>query len=142
MMRLCSRSEHCRSDILSRVKALDVPDPEAVVEKLCKEGFIDDARYASAFARDKSSLSGWGSLKIKLALQAKGIDQATIAAALGDVDEESAGRRLDALLRAKMRSLRGDEDERERKMKVVRYAMGRGYDYETIIKAYDDIRTD
>ena len=74
MRGICSRKECCRQEISAKLEKLEVEDVKGAVEQLCIEGFIDERRYARAFARDKSSLQGWGSLKIKLALQRKGID--------------------------------------------------------------------
>ena len=71
MMRLCAGRECCRSDIRRKLAALPPADAEDILATLCREGYLDDARYARAFARDKSALQGWGSLKIKLALQQK-----------------------------------------------------------------------
>ena len=60
----CARREYCVSDI--RRKALerlefDAAAADAVVASLVADGYVDDRRYAAAFARDKSALSGWGS---------------------------------------------------------------------------------
>ena len=82
MMRLCAGRECCRSDIRRKLAALPPAAAQEVLDTLCREGYLDDARYARAFARDKSALQGWGSLKIQLALQRKQIDAADIVAAL------------------------------------------------------------
>ena len=142
MMASCSRREYCRRDIMDKLSRLDVQKNEAewVVEKLCKDEFIDEARYAAAFARDKSSLQGWGPVKIRAALTAKGIDAATVAAALGEIDSPAAESKLRALLQGKMRQLK-DEQEQIRRAKLLRFALGRGYEYAQILKEYDNIRT-
>lgn len=122
-----------------------MPESEAeeIVGTLCSEGYVDDRRYARAFARDKSALQGWGNLKIKLALQRKGIEAEVISAALEEIDSEAATSKLESLLRAKLRTLRKEEDAATRRAKVLRYALGRGYGYDQINKVYNDIvRTD
>ena len=141
MMALCSRREYCRKEILAKLVRLEAEDPAGIVEKLCKERYIDELRYATAFARDKSSLQGWGSLKIRVALQAKGIPAETIAAALGEIDAPAADARLAALLRNKLHQLRGETDEAVRYRKILRFGLGRGYDYEQIKRTYDNLRT-
>ena len=141
MMALCSRREYCRKEILAKLSRLEAEDPAGIVEKLCKERYIDELRYATAFARDKSSLQGWGSLKIRVALQAKGIPAETIVAALGEIDAPAADARLAALLRNKLHQLRGETDESVRYRKILRFGLGRGYDYEQIKRTYDNLRT-
>ncbi|HKM12673.1 MAG TPA: regulatory protein RecX [Bacteroidales bacterium] len=142
MRRLCNRGERCRSDILRKVVALGTPEPESVVEQLVSEGYIDDARYARAFARDKSSLQGWGKVKIRVDLQRKGIEESAITAALSEIDSEAAEKKLQKLALAKLRQLRNESDTNVHKAKFLRYLMGRGYTYDEIVEIYDDNRTD
>lgn len=130
MRGLCSRREYCRQDIMKKVlAALDGDADEAgrVMDRLVEEKYIDDLRYASAYARDKSSIAGWGSTKIRYMLASKGIDRETIAAALQEVDEGKASDRLEKLLSAKVRSLK---DDPQRRVKLLRFALGRGYQYD------------
>ena len=93
----CARREYCVSDI--RRKALerlefDAAAADAVVASLVADGYVDDRRYAAAFARDKSALSGWGPVKIRSALLARGIDRAVVLEALEEIDPERASSRL------------------------------------------------
>lgn len=138
---LCSRREYCRSDMMKKaIAALDGYQSEAtrVVDLLVKERYVDDLRYASAFARDKSSISGWGSVKISHMLSAKGISREIIDAALEEIDEEKASSRLDKLLQSKARSLK---DDPQAKLKLLRFAMGRGYGYEEVKDVVDKLIT-
>ena len=142
MMRLCARGEHCRADIRRKLAGLPPEEQEQVLETLCRDGYLDDARYARAFARDKSALQGWGNLKISVALQQKAIAPEAIAAALAEIDSAAAGTRLEQLLRSKWNALRSEDDPRKREAKLLRYALGRGYSYDQIRKVYDNIRRD
>ena len=128
----CARREYCVSDI--RRKALerlefDAAAADAVVASLVADGYVDDRRYAAAFARDKSSLSGWGPVKIRSALLARGIDRAVVLEALEEIDPERAASRLEKILEAKWRTLRDDPQGR---LKLIRFALSRGYDYEPV----------
>ena len=142
MMRLCARSEHCKSEIRRKLSELTPDRQDAVLAQLCREGYIDDARYARAFARDKSALQGWGNLKIKLALQRKAIDADAIAAALDEIDGTAASLRMEQVLRAKWKSLERETDPKKREARFFRHALGRGYHFEEIKRVYDNIRRD
>lgn len=137
MRGLCSRREYCRQDIMKKVLAAlggDADEAGRIMDRLVEEKYIDDLRYASAFARDKSSIAGWGATKIRYMLAAKGIDRDTIAAALQEVDEGKASDRLEKLLSAKVRSLKDDPQCR---MKLLRFALGRGYQYDEAAEVID-----
>lgn len=120
------------------LKALDGDRDKAekVVETLVKEKFIDDLRYSSAFARDKASLAGWGQTKIRYMLSAKGISKEVMTAALGEIDGEKAADKLERLMANKFKSLKDDPQCR---MKMLRFALGRGYDYEEASSVLDKL---
>lgn len=128
----CAKREYCVADI--RRKALerleyDAAGAEEVVAALVEEGYVDDARYAAAFAREKSALSGWGPVKIRSALLARGVARETVLAALEEIDPERAAAKLENVLETKWRSLREDPQGR---LKLIRFALSRGYDYEPV----------
>lgn len=131
---LCSRREYPSSDILKKaLTALDGDREEAegIVSKLIEERYVDDSRYAMAFARDKASIAGWGEVKIRHILLAKGVPMDIINEALEEIDEGKAAARLEKLLEVKSGSLR---DDPQKKLKLLRFALGRGY-------SYDDVRS-
>ncbi|MDD2595216.1 MAG: regulatory protein RecX [Bacteroidales bacterium] len=141
MRALCSKGEKCRSDIFKKIESYNIDSPQELVDILCRENFIDDRRYAAAFARDKSSLQGWGEMKIRLALRRKGIEDTTIEEALDGIDCEQSQKKLVSILKAKYKLLEREKDQDVRNAKLFRFAMGRGYKYEQIKKAYDIIRS-
>ena len=132
LQNLCARREYCTSDI--RRKALDRCEGDAViadelVASLKADRFVDDVRYASAFAREKASLTGWGPVKIRFALRAKGIADSDIAEGLAEIEEDRAASRLEALLQNKWKSL---SDDPQGRLKLIRFALSRGYEYSQV----------
>lgn len=128
----CARREYCRADVRQKaLKALDgdVAGAETVVASLVADQFVDDLRYASAFAREKASLTGWGPVKISYALSAKGIDRNTIRQALEEIDGAAADRKMETVLRAKWKTLAEDP---EGKLKLLKFGLGRGYEYNAL----------
>jgi regulatory protein len=139
MRALCSRREYCRKDVLKKVMTAldgDAVKAEEVVGKLVEERYVDDRRYAAAFARDKASIAGWGAAKIRYMLAAKGVDREIIASALEEIDVDRADTRLEKLMENKARSLK---DDPQRRMKLLRFGVGRGYGYEEVSSMIDRI---
>ena len=138
---LCAKREYCVSDI--RRKALDRAEgdfqaAEELVASLVKDRFVDNVRYASAFAREKASLQGWGPIKIRFQLRAKGISEADISSALGEIDSEKASARLEKLLLNKWHSL---QDDPQGRLKLIKFALTRGYEYSEIEPLVKQITT-
>ena len=132
MRNLCSRREYCRADIMKKAMSAlegDREKAEKVIEILVAEKYIDELRYASAFARDKSSISGWGETKIRYMLSSKGVPREVIDKALEEIDGAKAMTRLERLMENKYRSLKDDPQCR---LKMLRFGLGRGYGYEEV----------
>ena len=147
LRRLCSLREYCTSDLLSKATSAWLracPDDtegaaafaRKAVESLQDDGYVDDLRYAAAFARDKSSLSGWGAVKIRYALSAKRIDADIISAALREIDSIKASDRLRRLLEGKARQL---GDTPDRRLKLLRFALSRGYSYDDVAEILSEL---
>ena len=134
LQKLCSKAEYCRADIYRKaLKDLEGDEEAAakVVEALQADKYIDDARYAAAYAREKATLQGWGPVKIRFQLRGKGVSDAVIAAALEEIEPEKADARLAKLLEAKAKTLKGDPQGR---LKLIKFALSRGYDYDVVKK--------
>lgn len=133
LMRLCARAEKSESDArrLMRGWGLSERDADAVLARLVRERFIDDARYTGAFVREKMRLSGWGEYKIRTALQRKGIARETIDSALAEIDRSGMTDRLRTQLERKTRTTKYTS-RYELKNKLIRYGLALGYDFETV----------
>ena len=138
LMRLCARAERSEEDARRLMTRWGVApaDREQVLERLRRDRFIDDARYAEAFVHEKINLSGWGARKIADALHRKRIARETIERALAALDAGTARERLADLLRRKVRTTRAATPY-ELKNKLIRYGLAQGYDYEAVRDAAD-----
>ena len=143
LMRLCARAEKSQEDArrLMRGWGLAERDAEGVLAKLVRDRFIDDARYAGAFVREKLRLSGWGGYKIRTALQRKRISRALLDAALAEADRSGMDERLRRQLERKARTAKYTT-QYELKTKLIRYGLSLGYDYETVVEAASGLVTD
>jgi regulatory protein len=139
LQRLCSKAEYCSRDIFRKaLKDLegDADAAAAVVASLVEERYVDDARYAAAFAREKAGIQGWGPVKIRFQLRSKGIAEEVINAALQEIEPAKAADKLQRLLTAKHRTLQGDPACR---LKLLKFALSRGYEYDEVEAALKEI---
>ena len=108
---------------------------DAAVAELVRMGYLDDARYARAFAEDRRALDAWGPERIERRLLELGVDREHIAAAIGVRDGETELEAALELLRRRCRVVPANERERERALGML---VRKGYDLEL---AYDAVRT-
>lgn len=137
---LCSRREYCESGIFTKLIQWKLTKEEAaiVVEKLKAERFIDNERYAQAFARDKSKFSAWGAVKITMALRLKKIDDTIIKTAIENLPGEQFFQQALKEGSKKYKSLR-DEDLYAKKQKLARYLFSKGFESSIVWKAIASI---
>lgn len=140
LMRLCARGERSTGDAMRLMRTWGVPEGErqAVVDRLVAQRFIDNSRYAELYVREKSRLSGWGARKIAMQLRTKGVEKEVIAEALAIIDRDEQSDRLAEKLRRKMCTTKAQSDY-EMRGKLLRYALGLGYDYDDASTALDKI---
>ena len=139
LQRQCAKAEYCSQDVRRKaLKALegDVEAAGRVVGALVKDRFVDDARYAGAFARDKAAFSGWGPVKISFALRSKGIPREVIDEAVAGIDREKASSKLEKIISDKFRSLKEDPAV---KLKLLRFGLTRGFSYDDVSAAVESV---
>lgn len=127
MAALCARSEQCTFDISSKLRAagLAQPDIDSVLGELVERRFLDESRYAAAYARDKVRFSAWGPLKVRAGLAAKRITGRAAAVALEAVDPQDYA---DALARsARAKAAYVDLSTKEGRVKLFRHLLSRGF---------------
>lgn len=158
-MKFCSQAEKCsfqvrrylcRCRILSR--CLSPEEIESVLDLLVEEGFVDDRRFAMAYASDKMRLFKWGSVKVRNSLSGFGIGSDIIDEAVlhgltvnrldshmedSEADHESleqenlrqlVGKKLVSLLRGADYKSLDYEQKQKLYAKLFRFAIGRGYE--------------
>lgn len=144
LARLCSTKECCPADLRRKMATweVDASVQERVLAQLVAERYVDEERYARAFVRDKFRYNRWGRQRIRQELQQRQIAEPLIAEALEEIPAEDAQETLGALLRAKLRSVKGKNDY-EIFMKVLRYGVGRGFSVDETHRCLEQIlRTD
>lgn len=135
---LCSRTEQSSGHIREKLKAWGLNDKvsEKIVLQLKKEQFLDDLRFARAYARDKFSFNGWGKIKITHMLRGKGVDAETIREALGEIDETAYEQACFKMISARSAALK-EKNPFARKAKLYRFAAGRGFEPDLIYRILD-----
>ena len=131
----CSSVERSPSDVEAKLKGWGA-SPEtlaAVMAHLFKEKYLDTVRFCSAYVRDKYRFNQWGRMKIAQSLRMKGLTSDEINARMEDIDEDEYNGILQNLLKQKLKSIKA-ETEYERNAKLIRFAAGRGFTMQEIMR--------
>lgn len=140
LMRLCSKAEKSSGDALRLMYTWGVPmaERQGVLQKLIELRFIDDSRYAEAYTREKSAIAGWGARKIAQYLYQKGIAKEIVERTLATLQGDDQRAMLEKRLQRKLPSVKAANDY-ELRGKLLRYALGLGYDYDMATSVIDKV---
>ncbi|MCI1719655.1 MAG: RecX family transcriptional regulator [Bacteroidales bacterium] len=163
LMGECSRNEMCSGQARAKLEkwmaaqktvVLTQPDIEEIIKTLVKEKFIDDARFAGAYIRDRYKFYGWGPRKVEFQMKTLGIPVEIIKEAI-ETESELAAETLKKIVAAKSSEVKrrseratshkNDDDtadesssykvQQQARAKIIKFALSRGFDYGEIMKA-------
>lgn len=133
MKAYCAYQERCQQEVRQKLAKLGVyyDDADLVIIDLITQNFLDEVRYAQAYASGKFNIKKWGRNKIKQNLKMKGISQKCIEIGLKEINEEDYFNTLDQLV-LKLQDKYSDLDEFKRKGKIAQFLSQKGYEKELI----------
>lgn len=135
---LCAQAEHCQWETVEKMRKWEIPEEAQarIMERLVKERYVDDERFARAFAKDKVRYNKWGRRKVEQALWQKHIDEDIRKNVLNEIDDEEYLSVLRPLLKQKRKSIKAQNDY-ELNQKLMRFALGRGFTFDIIKQCID-----
>ena len=130
---LCAQAEHCQQEMRDKMRRweLDETAQNRIIDRLIKERYVDDERYARAFVKDKIRYNKWGRRKVQQGLWQKHIDADIQQRVLDEIDEKEYLDILRPLLKQKRKSIKAESDY-ELNQKLIRFALGRGFGFDII----------
>ncbi|MDO9615237.1 MAG: regulatory protein RecX [Bacteroidota bacterium] len=103
-----------------------------------EEKYINEERFARAYVKDKFRFNHWGKQKIEYMLRAKKIDQEILELAFEEIEEEGYADELLKLLTDKEKTIKS-KDKFDKRNKLMRFAMGRGFESGKIYAALKEL---
>ena len=129
----CAYQERAQQEVRDKLYDWGLwPDAvEATISELISAGFLNEERFAKAYAVGKFRQKGWGKIKIKQGLKFKRVPDVLIKKALTLIDADAYMDMLTDILAKKARTT-AEKDALKRRYKLQQYAMGRGYESDII----------
>ncbi len=136
----CGYQERCHSEVREKLYQLGVwkKDHGEIIATLIEESYLNEERFAIAFAGGRFRMKQWGRNKIKYELKQKQASDYSIRKALKQIDEEEYLSVLKKLADEKYASLKR-EQYLVRKKKTMDYLMQRGFEGELVREAVENV---
>lgn len=129
----CGYQERCHSEIREKLFDLGVQKlmHDEIIATLIEENYLNEERFAIAFAGGKFRIKHWGKIKIKHELRQRQLSDYCIRKALSQIEPGEYYSVLKKQAAEKYQSLRGTNPI-HRKKKTMDYLAGRGFESEMI----------
>jgi regulatory protein len=131
--RYCAYQERSQQEVRDKLYEWGLW-PEAVeniIVDLIGEGFINEERFANAYAIGKFNQKAWGKIKIKQGLKLKRVPEGLIKKALLAIPYDDYVHTLNTVLTKKAKTL-NEKDTYKLKYKLQQYALSRGFEADLI----------
>ncbi|MBQ3858518.1 regulatory protein RecX [Segatella bryantii] len=140
LTKLCSQSEHCSQEMLEKMKKWELEEDAIArnMEYLIREKYVDDSRFARFFINDKIKYNKWGRKKVEQALYLKHISKDISDPIFEEIDNKLYLDVLRPILQSKRKSIKAKNDY-ELNIKLIKFAMGRGFSMDLIKKCLNHI---
>lgn len=127
---LCARAEHSSGEVIDRLRRWGISsrDIANIVQSLIHNRFIDDRRFAKAYATDKIKFARWGKRKVFQGLKLKKIDSEIIRDTLAGIDDTMYASILETILRIKIEAKPELITSYEGRTRLFRFAASRGFE--------------
>lgn len=140
IFRYCAYQERSHNEVKTKLIELGLSSVKVdeIISYLITEGFLNEERYARAFAGGKFRIMKWGKVKIQKELESSGVSPRNITRGLAEIAPSEYSRTLYDLVKKKSNQVE-DDNTYKKKNKVARFVMGKGYEPELVWSIVNDL---
>lgn len=138
--RYCAYQERSHQEVKNKLYEYGLYSSEVdeLLSRLITEGFLNEERFAKAFAGGKFRMKKWGRLKIQNKLESLGLTNRCIGRGMKEIDAVDYSKVLKDLLKKKAQQTI-EENPYKRRDKVARFAIAKGYEPELVWEMVKEI---
>jgi len=135
----CAYQERCQQDARNKLYQLGMhyQEVEEIIAMLIEDNFINEERFAKAFASGKFHILKWGKVKIKNELKKKNISEYCIRKSIEEIDESEYHLTLINIIEKKTKEIKAG-NKFQIMAKVASFAISKGYESELVTDIVKD----
>ncbi len=137
----CAYQERSHKEVKEKLYGFGLykAEVEMLLTQLIEENYLNEERFALAFAGGKFRMKQWGRQKIKYELKQKQVSDYCIKKALAAIDGEQYEKVLYKMATGKLNALKTEKNLLLKKRKMQQYLMQKGFETALIAKAMDEL---
>lgn len=139
----CAYQERSHAETRDKLYSFGLykPEVENLLAQLIEENYLNEERFALAFAGGHFRTKQWGRVKIKFALSQKRVSIYCIKKALASIDEEEYESCLEKLATAKLAGLRSEKNIFAKKTKLQNFLLQKGFESDLVRALVNKLQT-
>tara|TARA_B100000780_G_scaffold116728_1_gene81858 strand:- start:7 stop:525 length:519 start_codon:yes stop_codon:yes gene_type:complete len=137
----CVYQERCHQEVSKKLREMRMI-PQAIDEiigHLLQHNFLNETRFAQAFARGKFRQKKWGRIRITRELKMRNISAYNLKLALKEIPENEYLDTFDTLFEKRVAQLSGETDGQKKRKKIADYLLYRGWESAMIFERIRDL---
>lgn len=125
----CAYQERTQAEVRERLAEWRIfgEEAEQMISWLIENNYVNEERFAKAFAGGKFRIKGWGRTRIEHDLKMRGLSKYCIAQGLAEIPDDDYEIALNNLIAKKTEEF-DFENVLIKKQKIARYLIGKGYE--------------
>lgn len=135
----CAYQERCHKEIAQKLQEMHmIPEAiDVIIGHLIEHNFLNETRFAQAFARGKFRHKCWGKTRIIRELKYRNISEYNLKAALKEIDDEEYMEVFNTLSRKRYDQLSSEKNQTRKRKKFIDYLVYRGWEAALV---YDKVK--
>ena len=113
-------------------------DVEEIISKLIDENFLNEERFAVAFAGGKFRIKKWGKIKIKVELRIRKVSDYCVNKALKQIPDKDYFSTLEKIISQKDKLIK-ESNKLKKRNKIIQFAIGKGYEKDLIMDVLKEL---
>jgi regulatory protein len=140
MRNWCAYQERSQSETLKKIRSFGVSqeNAEQILSSLITENFVNEERFARAFAGGKFRMKRWGRNKIRMELKKHQVSDYSIKKALEALGDEEYERAAGILIEKKLNTILST-DRRKKYYSTLNYLVSRGFESDLVISRLNQL---
>ena len=134
----CAYQERCHQETKEKLFSFGLSRNEVdqIISALIEEDYLNEERFAAAFARGKFRMKQWGLVKIKYELKQRHVSEYCIKKAMKEIDSDEYLKTFSKLFDTKMNELKSEKNVGVRNKKVTDYLLQKGFELDMILSHF------
>jgi len=135
----CAYQERCHKEVEQKLRDMRmIPEAvELIIQHLLQHNFLNETRFAQAFARGKFKTKKWGKQRIIRELKFRYISAYNIKKALQEIPETEYYKTFHELAEKRMKQLDSETNLQKKRKKLADYLFYRGWESNLV---YEKVR--